>query len=331
MPNKHPTRLRSYNDKSSFYPRELTELNGKLYITRENGKTEVLNDEDDTGVSAGNYGPSVASSISNGGTFLVPFININSKGKIVSAASRTMTLPKFPENPTIEDDTTSTQSASHSGTITVVDNVTRDDYGRVLKINKKTITLPAITHTSITKETDTTNTEYPSFGGTFTTVDSVTRDVNGHVTKINTKTITLPSITHISVTKDTDSTSNASPTSKGTFTTVDSITRDTYGHVTKVNTKTVTLPNPVTYYTTAIGTSWSGTAAPFTQTITINGMLATDEPEVNLVQNSSLDTALLEMVEYDKIYKITTAANKITVYATDKTNRSINLRFKCVR
>ena len=82
-------------------------------------------------------------------------------------------------------------------------------------------------------------------------------------------------------------------------------------------------------YTATIGTAWSGSAAPYTQTITVNGILATDEPIVDLI--TTTNNYEKELEEYGKIFKITTSANKITVYATEKTTASISCKLKVVR
>ena len=87
--------------------------------------------------------------------------------------------------------------------------------------------------------------------------------------------------------------------------------------------------NLVKSFTVSIGTSWSGTSAPYTQDITVKGILATDEPIVDLIASTS--NYGKEMEEYAKIFKITTSANKITVYATEKTTASISCKLKVVR
>ena len=85
----------------------------------------------------------------------------------------------------------------------------------------------------------------------------------------------------------------------------------------------------VTSYTVTIGTSWTGSSAPYTQDITVSGILATDEPIVDVI--TTTDNYEKEMEEYAKIFKITTSANKITVYATEKTTASIQIKLKVVR
>ena len=168
-------------------------------------------------------------------------------------------------------------------------------------------------HPTITQSTNSTSTSSPGFGGTFTAIDSITKDSNGHVTKINTKTVTIPSQTTLS-----KSTVNSSYAMVGDI--------SVSGH-----TITVTKKNPSTTYNANVGTTWSGSEAPYTQTITVSGITSTDNPIVDVVLSSDYDTATTELQEYAKIYKITTASNSITVYATEKTENSIKLQLKVVK
>lgn len=85
----------------------------------------------------------------------------------------------------------------------------------------------------------------------------------------------------------------------------------------------------VSSYTATVKTSWSGSSAPYTQNITVSGMLATDEPIVDLITTTSGYNT--ETAEFAKIFKIVTSANKITVYATEKTTSSIQIKLKVVR
>ena len=84
-------------------------------------------------------------------------------------------------------------------------------------------------------------------------------------------------------------------------------------------------------YTANISTSWTGSAAPYTQTITISGMTANDNPIVDIVPSTTYATAKTQIADFGKIYKITTAANSITVYATEKTSATVPIQLKCVR
>ena len=47
----------------------------------------------DSGVTATNYGPSANASPSHGGTFSVPYITVDAKGRITAASTKTITLP----------------------------------------------------------------------------------------------------------------------------------------------------------------------------------------------------------------------------------------------
>ena len=57
----------------------------------------------------------------------------------IKFVTRFLTLPPKP----VEDPTTSSLTASHGGTITVVDDITRGPEGHVVSFNKRTITLPS--------------------------------------------------------------------------------------------------------------------------------------------------------------------------------------------
>lgn len=99
----------------------------------------------------------------------------------------------------------------------------------------------------------------------------------------------------------------------------------------KINNKAVTTEKiadgAVTkFFTAQIGTTWTGSAAPYTQTITVSGILASDKPIVDLVPSSTFATAENEISNFTKIYRITTAANSITVYATEKTDVALNIQ-----
>ena len=88
---------------------------------------------------------------------------------------------------------------------------------------------------------------------------------------------------------------------------------------------------PSRTYTANVTTTWTGSEAPYTQTITVSGMTANDNPVVDVVPASTYATATSQIAEYGKIYKITTAANSITVYATEKTETTVPIQLKCVR
>lgn len=71
----------------------------------------------------------------------------------ISASNGKLTVTKgstfLTAHPTISTsaDTTSTQTATHGGTVTMVDSITKDANGHITKVNTKTVTLPADNNT----------------------------------------------------------------------------------------------------------------------------------------------------------------------------------------
>lgn len=96
-------------------------------------------------------------------------------------------------------------------------------------------------------------------------------------------------------------------------------------------TKGITAATTETY-TATITTTWTGSSAPYTQTITVSGITANDNPIVD-VNLSSTTYANKDSVitAWGEVYRITTAANSITVYADSKTTTAIPIMLKCIR
>lgn len=84
-------------------------------------------------------------------------------------------------------------------------------------------------------------------------------------------------------------------------------------------------------YTANIGTTWTGSAAPYTQEITVTGITANDKPLVDVTMSGTYTTDQARLAEWNKIYRIVTAANKITVYATAKTTAELPIQLQVVR
>ncbi len=86
-----------------------------------------------------------------------------------------------------------------------------------------------------------------------------------------------------------------------------------------------------TYTATIPASGWTGSAAPYTNTVTVSGILAADNPLVDLVASSTFATAQAEIEAWGYVYKAVTAANKVTFYATEKPAVSVNVQLKAVR
>lgn len=84
-------------------------------------------------------------------------------------------------------------------------------------------------------------------------------------------------------------------------------------------------------FTATIGTTWTGSEAPFTQTVSVSGLLASDRPVVDIIPAETFATAENELDAWAAIYKITTADGSITAYAAEKTETAINIQMVVIR
>ena len=87
----------------------------------------------------------------------------------------------------------------------------------------------------------------------------------------------------------------------------------------------------VDYTVTIPSTSWTGASAPFTKSVTVTGMLATDAPIVDIVPSGVYATDLIMVEDWGKVYRITTTVDSITVYANEVPTANIPIQLKVVR
>lgn len=87
-----------------------------------------------------------------------------------------------------------------------------------------------------------------------------------------------------------------------------------------------------TVYKTTIGTSWTGSEAPYSQVISLAGILESDTPIVD-VDLSGVNYADKDSVieAFSKVYRITTSDGSITVLADDSTTTNVPIQLKVVR
>ena len=83
--------------------------------------------------------------------------------------------------------------------------------------------------------------------------------------------------------------------------------------------------------TTTLDTAWQGSEAPYTKTQTVNGLLATDTPIVDVVMSGNFGTDEARIEAWGYVYRITTADKAITLYATEKPAVSLPIQLKVVR
>lgn len=75
---------------------------------------------------------------------------------------------------------------------------------------------------------------------------------------------------------------------------------------------TPTIPTVSDYSASLLSSGWNGSSAPYTQTVSVQGILATDTPIVDVVLDSNTSTAISQNNSWAFVSKIETSANSIT-------------------
>lgn len=78
-----------------------------------------------------------------------------------------------------------------------------------------------------------------------------------------------------------------------------------------------------------VGTTWTAKTGYVQQTVAVQGILATDNPVIDLV--TTTDAFKSQQEAWGNVFKVTTAANSITLYASEATETEISLQLKVVR
>lgn len=87
-----------------------------------------------------------------------------------------------------------------------------------------------------------------------------------------------------------------------------------------------------TTLTATLTTTWTGSSAPYSQTISVPGILATDNPVIDVVLTADTAASKLILEAWANVSRIVTAANSITAYCyEDKPSVAIPLQLKVVR
>ena len=86
-------------------------------------------------------------------------------------------------------------------------------------------------------------------------------------------------------------------------------------------------------FTATIGTSWvQGENSEYTQEITVDGILETDTPTIDLVLSDDIDTAKSQIEAWSCISRITTKSGKIKIYCYDfSPTTEIPIQIICIR
>jgi len=83
--------------------------------------------------------------------------------------------------------------------------------------------------------------------------------------------------------------------------------------------------------TATLDTTWSGTSAPFSKTVTVSGILSTDTPIIDVVMSGTYSTDEARIEAWGYIYRAVTGADSITFYATNKPTVALPIQIRVVR
>lgn len=95
---------------------------------------------------------------------------------------------------------------------------------------------------------------------------------------------------------------------------------------------TPTIPTVSDYSASLLSSGWNGSSAPYTQTVSVQGILATDTPIVDVVLDSNTSTAISQNNSWAFVSKIETTANSITAACLEsKPEVDLPIQLKVVR
>ena len=76
---------------------------------------------------------------------------------------------------------------------------------------------------------------------------------------------------------------------------------------------------------------WEGTTAPFTQTVSVPGLLGSDTPLVDLSLGGTFSSDRKCLEDYALLYRAAAADGALTVYAAGRPTTALTLRILCIR
>jgi len=84
-------------------------------------------------------------------------------------------------------------------------------------------------------------------------------------------------------------------------------------------------------FNVTLDTSWSGSAAPYSKSVTVTGILETDTPIIDVVMSGTYATDKARQEAWAYIYRAVTGNNSITFYASEKPSVNLPVQIKVVR
>ena len=76
---------------------------------------------------------------------------------------------------------------------------------------------------------------------------------------------------------------------------------------------------------------WTGSEAPYSQTVTVSGLRASDTPIVDLTLSGTYSTDRARLEQYGYLYRACAGADSLTVYAEEKPTEPLPIRLLCIR
>ncbi len=87
----------------------------------------------------------------------------------------------------------------------------------------------------------------------------------------------------------------------------------------------------VTYLAELEASLWQGATAPFTQTVSLAGLLGSDAPLVDVALSGTFSTDRKRLEDFGQLYRVVTADGSLTAYAMGRPTVALPLRILCIR
>jgi len=153
-------------------------------------------------------------------------------------------------------------------------------------------------------------------------------DLQDHITE----NASTSKVGHVKLSSSTSSTSETeAATPKAVKSAMDILQNNLSNHENKVASASVLGHVYHTVYNVTLDTSWSGSSAPFSKTVTVNGIQSSDTPIIDVVMSDTYSTDEVRTEAWGYIYRAVTANGSITFYATEKPTVSLPIQIKVVR
>ena len=289
---RRPTRIAEFSEENSYYPREMVEINGELYIFNSDGTTKTR------------LNPSAIST-------LVDADNVEI-GKVDPAATKTITIPKA--------------GSSKYGLVKLSDDAAKENTktataGTSEKVSRADHTHPAQTHVE-SADSFYENKEVKLTGDV---TGSATSKGGWSVAT----TLADSGVTEGSYGTGLDSIPEGT---KAISASVPFFNVSKKGTVTSAENKNIVFPGCATYVLNLINgyDYWysSNDAAPFIQEVSIPELTGTEVAIVDVILSGDYEADSAAITAYSKIYRIVTESGKVKIYAYEipETNVKIQLR-----